>query len=201
MKEKPTLYTNKRNLGLCFMALSAGVFVYAYTSMDLFGMGVAVAFFSALSVLAGLFAALYYHSREKDFQQALKEALLVCQLEAGQVEEMAVTNKMTPRGKAASYLMISQEGIFVLGHFFRLKDYKVESVTWKSGKHQEKAPGILKIQYMHRSNPIHMPNNVVVTHSEKERRNQLELLIPHAHRQTAMNAADLLRNQHLRVYS
>ncbi|MEN1760371.1 hypothetical protein [Anoxynatronum sibiricum] len=190
-------YNGKRSLGLVLIALSTGLFIYAYTQMDPFESGVVAMFISAFGWLAGLFAALYYHSREKDFLQALKNPMLECQLSPHEVQIMAAENRMTPRGKAPHNLLISLEGVYLLGRFFRLKDYELESITWKSGNHREKEPGRLSITYqVLNNNPFLLADGTPVTHSEEERRKKLTLLIPHQHKHVATEASSFLRNHH-----
>lgn len=190
-------YTRKRNLGLVLIALSTVLFIYAYTRMDPFGSGVVAMFISAFGWLAGLFAALYYQSREKDFTQAQENPLLECQLSPNEVQIMAAENHMFPRGKSPHYLLISLEGVFVLGRFFRLKDYKLESITWKSGNHREKEAGRLSISYQAlNNNPFLLADGAPVNHSEKERRKRLTLLIPHQHKPVAMEASSFLRSHY-----
>jgi len=200
METKPTLYTGKRNLALTLLAPSTGLFAFAYIMRDFDTIiPVYAMFFGIVGWVLGLYIALYYHFREKHFQQALAAPLLVCQLTDSEVQAMANANQKTPRGKAIHYLMISEEGIFYLGRFLRLKDVHVDAITWQFGSHREKEHGTLKITYQHRTNINQTMHGVDTTiYIENKDRGELVLLIPHAHKSLAAQVAEHLRNHHMK---
>lgn len=193
MKQKPSLYRKQVIAGQVIVLLAAVFIIYSWIWLDPFGSGVFGVMYGSLALFAGGGMALVYHFREKSFQQSLEEALLVYQADEDLLKNMEKENGMTGLGKTKDFVMVSLEGVYLLGRFYRFKDFeKIDRIDWHYAGDRVKKPGVLKIRCFHRE-----AMDPTIKHTDKQLKKELYILIPSMYSQAARDAVRKLRDKHL----
>lgn len=192
MQKEPSLYKKQVLVGKGICLLAVGSLLYFWWTDPWMSKGPGM-ILGAILLFLGFGITLVYHSKEKFFQEAIRHSFLVFSLDPDMLRTMEKENRMVALGQTKSFVMISLDGVFMLGRFFRFKDFQqIDGIDWQNAEKRANKPGILKIRCLHRSSM-----DPSIQHTDAQQRKELYILIPPAYNQPALQAVYQLRDTYV----